>query len=100
MKINRWTAEVTPTIAIIHNIYKTEGLESNEVDVISGAKLTRLRTSMTEIIQIVQGELIFNLSGNQFALRAGDRIEIPANTVYSYNNLKSDNCCFLTAYRL
>jgi quercetin dioxygenase-like cupin family protein len=86
MKINRWTAELNPDFGIIR--------------VPSGAKISNQRATMTEVIQLVSGELIFNLSGTQFALRAGDRLEMAANTMYSYSNMKSDESLFLTAYKL
>jgi quercetin dioxygenase-like cupin family protein len=100
MKINRWTAELNPDLGIIENLFSTEGLECKEIRVPSGAKIANQRTTMTEVIQLVSGELIFNLSGTQFALRAGDRLEVAANTMYSYNNLKSEESLFLTAYKL
>lgn len=100
MKIDRWTAELNPNFEIIENLFSTEGLEFKEVKVASGARLINQRTPMTEVIQLITGELIFNLSGTQFALRAGDRIEMSANTLYSYNNLKQDESHFLTAYKL
>jgi quercetin dioxygenase-like cupin family protein len=100
MKINRWTAELNPDLGIIENLFSTEGLEYKEVVVPSGAKISNQRTTMTEVIQLVNGELIFNLSGTQFALRAGDRLEVAANTMYSYNNLKNEESLFLTAYKL
>lgn len=100
MKIARWTAEIHPNRKILNHLFDTEGLEPREIDVPSGAKISNQRTPMTEVIQIVEGELIFNLSGNQFALRTGDRLEMAANTLYSYSNLRSEKSSFLTAYRL
>lgn len=100
MKIDRWTAELNPNFEIIENLFATEGLEFKEVKVASGARISNQRAPMTEVIQLISGELIFNLSGTQFALRAGDRIEMGANTIYSYSNLKQDDSLFLTAYKL
>jgi quercetin dioxygenase-like cupin family protein len=100
MKIDRWTADISPSTEILKKLFKSQGLEGKEILISSGAKLVNQRTSMTEIIQILNGELIFNLTGTQFVLRTGDRIEIPSNTVYSYNNLKNENCTLLTATKL
>lgn len=99
MKISRWTAEVIPTKKIIENLFLSEGLELKEITVHGGAKVTQ-RTLMTEVIQVIEGELIFNLSGTQFALRTGDRLELAANTHYSYNNIKNEKSVFLTANKL
>lgn len=100
MKIDRWTAEMSPNRKIIHTLFDSENLEPREIIVPSGAKLANQRTHMTEVIQVLEGELIFNLSGTQFALRAGDRLEMAANTLYSYSNLRPEKSCFLTAQKL
>lgn len=97
MKITRWTAEMSPKKEILIQLIQAEGLDFIEIEIKSGLKLTNHRTQMREFIQIVEGELIFNLSGTQFALRPGDKLELPPNTLYSYSNLKNDNCCFISA---
>jgi quercetin dioxygenase-like cupin family protein len=97
MKITRWTAEMSPKKEILIQLIQAEGLDYTEVEIRSGLKLTNHRTQMREFIQIIEGELIFNLSGTQFALRPGDKLELPPNTLFSYNNLKSDVCTFLSS---
>lgn len=100
MKINRWTAEITPNAKIIEKLFTSEGLDFKSVGVKSGAKIFNQRTPMTEVIQVIEGELVFNLSGNQFSLRSGDRLEMAANTTYSYSNIKDIDGLFVTAYKL
>jgi len=97
MKITRWTAEIAPKKEILIQLIQTEGLHYSEVEIRSGLKLTNHRTQMREFIQIIDGELIFNLSGTQFALRPGDKLELPPNTLYSYSNLKNEACWFLSS---
>ena len=97
MKITRWTAEIAPKKEILIQLIHVEGLDYTEIEIKSGLKLTNHRTQMREFIQIIDGELIFNLSGNQFALRPGDKLELPPNTLYSYSNLKNDVCTFLSS---
>ncbi len=96
MKITRWTAELSPKRDILIQLLNTEGLEFSEIEIKPGLKLSNHRTNLREIIQIVEGELIFNLSGTQFALRVGDKLEVPPNTLYSYSNLKNESCVFLS----
>ena len=100
MKINRWSAEIVPTENMIKHLFLSEGLDPQEVLVPSGARMSHCRTRMTEVIQVTLGEIIFNLSGTQFALRVGDRLEMAANTQYSYSNMKSDGCAFMTGMRV
>lgn len=97
MKITRWSAEISPKKEILIQLIQAEGLDYTEHEIRAGLKLTNLRTNLREIIQIVDGEMIFNLSGTQFALRAGDKLELPPNTLYSYSNLKNENCLFLSS---
>jgi quercetin dioxygenase-like cupin family protein len=100
MKITRWTAQIGPKKEVILQLIQAEGLDYTEVEVKAGSKLSNLRTNMKEIIQLIEGELIFNLSGNQFVLRTGDKLELPSNTIYSYSNLKNESCYFLSAKTL
>ncbi len=100
MKINRWSAEITPTETMIKQLFVAEGLDPQEVIVPSGARMSHCRTRMTEIIQVSAGEIIFNLSGTQFALRTGDRLEMAANTLYSYSNMKPEHSVFYTGARV
>jgi quercetin dioxygenase-like cupin family protein len=97
MKITRWTAQIGPKKEVILQLIQAEGLDFTEVEVSAGSKLSNLRTNMKEIIQIIDGELIFNLSGTQFILRTGDKLEMPSNSLYSYSNLKNEICTFLSA---
>lgn len=100
MKITRWSSEIGLNRQIILDLLRAERLELNEVEVQPGRKIVNQRTTLTEIFQISEGELIFNLSGNQFALRQGDKLEIPPNTSYSYSNLQSSSCFFFTARKV
>lgn len=100
MKITRWTAQLDPKKEIILQLFQAEGLDGTEVIVEAGRKMANMRTNMREIIQVLEGELIFNLSGTQFVLRPGDKLEMASNTSYSYSNLKNDSCLFLTAHMI
>jgi quercetin dioxygenase-like cupin family protein len=100
MKINRWAAQIAPTENMIKQLFLSEGLDPHQVFVPAGLKMSHCRTRMTEVIQVTSGEIIFNLSGNQFALRTGDRLEMAANTQYSYSNMKSEESAFFTGLRV
>ena len=97
MKITRWSAEISPKRDFLIQLIQAEGLDYTEHEIRPGLKLSNLRTQLREIIQILEGELIFNLSGTQFALRPGDKLELPPNTMYSYSNLKNESCTFVSS---
>lgn len=100
MKINRWSAEIIPTENMIKHLFLIEGLDPQEVVILPGSKISHCRTRMTEVFQVTLGEVIFNLSGTQFVLRIGDRLEMAANTQYSYSNMRAESCTFLTGLRV
>jgi quercetin dioxygenase-like cupin family protein len=100
MKITRWTAEIPVNKDIIMKLFEAEGLEPRSFPIKSGSRLANQRTHLTEIIQVVEGELIFNLSGTQFVLRAGDKLEMPANTAYSFSNIKNDDSLMISAQKI
>jgi quercetin dioxygenase-like cupin family protein len=100
MKIDRWTAELAPNKNIITQLLTSEGLDPSLIEIKPGMKISNKRTHLTEVIWICQGEVIFNLSGTQFVLRNGDRLEIAANTLYSYSNLKDENAEFYISLKI
>lgn len=100
MKITRWTAEIPVNKDIILKLFEAEGLEPRPFQIKSGSRLANQRTHLTEIIQIAEGELIFNLSGTQFVLRPGDKLEMPANTAYSFSNIKNEESIMYSAQKI
>ena len=94
MKISRWMSEVPATKDLVLKLLEQESLEAKDIAVVAGKKLVNMRTTMTEVIQLYSGELIFNLSGTQFVLRPGDRLQMSGNTIYSLNNLRDEPAGF------
>lgn len=80
MLIQRWQASLVPTKEQIKLMFQNEGLEIIEEDIAPDTKFQEHRHPFSEVRIIVEGELLFNVGGTQLLLRAGDRIEIPANT--------------------
>lgn len=99
MIITRWQAPLTPTRNQLFSILEKEGLEPFEENYAPQEKVHEHRHPFAEIRYIVSGELIFNISGNQFVLRAGDRIEIPANTKHSHFAQGGSECVCVCAQR-
>lgn len=80
MLIQRWQAALVPTPEQLKLIFHNEGLEINEENLAPNTKFQEHRHPYTEVRVVVEGELLFNVGGTQLLLRAGDRIEVPANT--------------------
>lgn len=99
MIITRWQAPIIPTKEQVYVILESEGLEPYEETYEPQMKVPDHRHPFAEIRMIISGEMIFNITGNQFILRAGDRVEIPANTKHSHAVQGTQNCVCVCAQR-
>lgn len=84
MLIFRWQASIPPNSDQIQSILKSEGLEPKEETITKAHRQVEKRHPFGEVRFVATGELLLNVAGTQLLLRAGDRIEIPANTRHSY----------------
>ncbi len=99
MIITRWQAPLTPSKELAFMILESEGLEPFEENYNPSVKVQEHRHPFCEVRMIVQGEMMFNIQGNQFLLRAGDRVEIPANTKHSHIAQGSEGCVCVCGQR-
>ena len=99
MIITRWQAPIVPSKQKLHIILESEGLEPFDEIYQPQEKVQDHRHPFAEVRIIVAGEMIFNVSGNQFVLRPGDRLEIPANTKHSHVAQGTTDCVCVCAQR-
>jgi quercetin dioxygenase-like cupin family protein len=99
MIITRWQAPIIPSKNQIKKILENEGLEPFEETYEPQVKIPDHRHPFAEVRVIVSGEILFNISGNQFVMRPGDRVEIPANTKHSHMIQGTDDCVCICAQR-
>lgn len=99
MIITRWQAPITPNKSQVHMILEAEGLEPYEENYEPSSKIADHRHPFCEVRIVVEGEMLFNISGNQFLLRAGDRVEIPGNTKHSHSTQSGSSCLCVCAHR-
>lgn len=85
MIISRWQASSSPSLEQLRKILQTEGHDPKVETFLKNQKMIEKKHPFGEIRIVVEGELFLNVSGTQLLLRAGDRIEIPANTKHSYS---------------
>lgn len=97
MLITKWQAPLVPTASQIKVLLESEGLEAFEERFEPQFKVKEHRHPFCEVRIIVEGEMLFSVSGSQFLLRAGDRIEIPGNTKHSHAN--QGECVCVCAHR-
>lgn len=99
MIVNRWQAALKPTKQQIQLALNNEGLEPFEETYAPSAKINDHKHPFCEVRIIVEGEMMFNIAGNQVLLRAGDRIEIPSNTKHSHTAHGQSPCVCICAQR-
>lgn len=92
MIISRWQAEIIPNREQIIALFNAEMLNPTEEVFLPQQKIQEHRHPFCEVRMIVDGELLFNISGNQILLRPGDRVEIPANTKHFYSTQGTRPC--------
>ena len=100
MIIQRWQAPLQLTLPQAHLIFESEGLDCYEEIYQPQEKVREHRHLFSEVRILLEGEMLFNISGNQFLLRAGDRVEIPANTRHSHTAQGQGRCLCLCAERI
>lgn len=99
MLIIRWQAPITPSKEQAKILMESEGLEPFEEEYKPQVKISEHRHPFGEVRMVVEGELLFNIAGNQFLLRAGDRVEIPSNTKHWHVNNGQGPCVCVCAHR-
>ncbi|MNJ92470.1 Acireductone dioxygenase [compost metagenome] len=99
MIITRWQAPVVPSKVQINMILESEGLEPFEEVYEPQKKVAEHRQPFAEVRIIAEGEMLFNISGNQFVLRPGDRLEIPGNTKHSFSVQGTTPCLCICGLR-
>jgi mannose-6-phosphate isomerase-like protein (cupin superfamily) len=92
MIVIRWQAQVLPTAEQMKLIFIEEGMAPFDEVLPAHGKIADHRHPFDEVRVVIEGRLFMNISGNQTLLRAGDRIEIPANTRHS-KSVESDEPC-------
>ena len=99
MIVTRWQAPVIPTQEQINMIFAAEGMSPVEEVLPPQKKIADLRHPFDEVRMVISGDLLMNISGNQILLRAGDRIDIPANTRHSKAASGGNQCICIVAQK-
>ncbi len=100
MIIQRWFAQLPPEKEILKSLMLKSHLEVVEEVLEPTKKIQDHKHPLTEVRIIVSGEMLVSVAGNQVLLRAGDKIEIPANTKHFKQNNGKENCESLVSFRM
>lgn len=99
MIITRWQAPILPTIEQIKLLMSSEGYDFVEETLQMGVKVPEHRHAFVEVRYILKGQLLVSVSGNQFLLREGDRVEIAGNTKHWHSNTGEKECICIVAQK-
>ena len=100
MKITRWRADRKPTQTEAEAMFKDEGLEYSIEEIPAGAQVKDHRHPFDEVRMVIRGAMRFNVAGNEFILREGDRLELPSNTKHWMKAEPESECISLFAHRV
>ena len=99
MIVRRWLAPLIPNKEQIIALFEKDGLEYFEENFPPGTKIQKHRHPFDEVRMIIKGKLLYDVSGNRFQLRPGDKIVIPSNTLHSKSTLKDEACYSICGYQ-
>ena len=66
----------------------------------SGSEVKEHRHPFDEVRMVVAGAIRFNVAGNEFLLREGDRLDLPSNTRHWTRTEPGDPCITIYAHRV
>lgn len=100
MRIIRWRADRRPTQEEAEAMFKDEGMEFSIEEYPGNAEVKDHRHPFDEVRMVIKGALRYNVAGNEFILREGDRLELPSNTRHSTRAEPDIPCVTLFAFRV
>lgn len=100
MIIQRWFAQLPPEKDILKSLMLNSYQEVTEESLDPTKKIQEHKHPLTEVRLIISGEMLISIAGNQVLLRAGDKIEIPANTKHFKQNNGKEICISLVSFRM
>jgi quercetin dioxygenase-like cupin family protein len=100
MKIDRWQAERLPTADEVLDIFKAEGFEPFIEEGKPAEEMADHRHPFDEVRMVVGGAMRYNVAGNEFLLREGDRLEIPSNTRHHTRVEPQGDCVSVVAFKV
>ena len=97
MIVIRWQAPLKPTKEQALMIFRAEEFQPREEILTREKNYPEHRHPFDEVRMVLDGELLFNVNGNQLLLRSGDKIIIPSNTKHSQKVLSEKPCFCIVA---
>jgi quercetin dioxygenase-like cupin family protein len=100
LKILRWRADRKPTLDEVETMFKDEGLEYTVESMPPETAMKEHKHPFDEVRMVVKGTIRYNVSGNEFILKEGDRLELPSNTRHWTKSDASSECVSVYAFKV
>jgi quercetin dioxygenase-like cupin family protein len=100
MRIIRWRADRKPTQDEVLSILQDEGLDCQVETSDAGTEIKDHKHPFDEIRIVVRGAIRYNVAGNEFILREGDRLELPSNTRHWTKVEASSECVSVFGFKV
>lgn len=100
MRIIRWRADRKPTQDEVLSMLQDEGLECNVEVAEPNTEIKDHKHPFDEVRIVVKGAMRYNVAGNEFILREGDRLELPSNTRHWTKAEAQSECVSIYAFRI
>ena len=100
MKITRWRADRKPTKDEVESLFKDEGLEFMVEELPTGSQVKEHKHPFDKVRIVITGAMRYNVAGNEFILRDGDRLDLPSNTRHWTRIEPGSDCVTIYAHRV
>lgn len=97
MDVVRWTRSKKPSLEELKKLLHEEGLESELYSDRPGVKYGRHKHDFDDFIVIVSGKMKLFTSEQEWTLKAGDRLNLPANTYHRAEMIGREEVRYLSA---
>lgn len=100
LRIIRWRADRKPTQDEAIAMFTDEGLEFVVETGKPGEEIKDHKHPFDEVRMVISGSMRYNVAGNEFLLKEGDRLELPSNTRHWTRVEPQGECISLYANRI
>lgn len=88
-----------PSQEVVEEMIKDEGLDYKVETEAPGTHIMEHKHPFDEVRIIIKGAMRYNVAGNEFILKEGDRLELPSNTRHWTKSESSSECVSICAHK-
>jgi quercetin dioxygenase-like cupin family protein len=97
LEIVRWNKSKKPTLEELQHMLDAQGLQYELYSDRPGTKYGRHKHPFDDFIVIVRGKMKLIIGAQEWLMKPGDRLDLPANTFHSAEMIGKDEVQYLAA---